>query len=136
MNKHSIIVIKKENKYLQYYDKDWKSYLFPNCKIENKNDIHKIKEYLKQELDLGNEEIEYIGEKTHSKFSERDKIIKEYEHYFYLIELKEYSEYFKNNEFEINSNIFKWFSYNQLLANERIQKVNSDIVSFINEFKI
>ena len=110
MSKHSIIVIKKENKYLQYYDKDWKSYLFPNCKIENKNDMQKIKEYLKQELNLDNEEIKYIGEKTHSKFSERDKIIKEYEHYFYLIELKEYPEYFKNNEFEINSNTFKWFS--------------------------
>ena len=136
MSKHSIIVIKKENKYLQYYDKDWKSYLFPNCKIENKNDMQKIKEYLKQELNLDNEEIKYIGEKTHSKFSERDKIIKEYEHYFYLIELKEYPEYFKNNEFEINSNTFKWFSYNELLSDERIQKVNSDIVSFINEFKI
>ena len=34
MGKHAIIIIKnKENKYLQYYDERWQSYLFLNCKI-------------------------------------------------------------------------------------------------------
>ena len=35
--KHAIIIIKNEkNKYLQYYDNRWESYLFPNCKINDK----------------------------------------------------------------------------------------------------
>ena len=43
--KHAIIIIKNEkNKYLQYYDNRWESYLFPNCKINDKTDYDKIKE--------------------------------------------------------------------------------------------
>ena len=38
---HSIILIKKDNKYLNYYDDRWGMYLFPNIKG---NDIEKIKE--------------------------------------------------------------------------------------------
>ena len=38
---HSIIIIKKENKFLNYYDKNWKMYLFPNLKG---NDIEEINE--------------------------------------------------------------------------------------------
>ena len=34
--KHAIIIIKnEENRYLQYYENRWESYLFPNCKIFN-----------------------------------------------------------------------------------------------------
>ena len=33
MSKHAIIVIKNNNKYLQYYDLRWDSYLFLNCKL-------------------------------------------------------------------------------------------------------
>ena len=38
---HSIILIKRDNKYLNYYDDMWGMYLFPNVKV---NDIEKIKE--------------------------------------------------------------------------------------------
>ena len=37
---HSIIIIKKGNKFLNYYDENWKMYLFPNFKGNN---IEKIK---------------------------------------------------------------------------------------------
>ena len=37
-SRHAIIVIKnKENKYLQYYDERWDSYLFLNCKLYDDN---------------------------------------------------------------------------------------------------
>ena len=43
MGKHAIIVIKnKENEYLQYFDDKWNSYLFLNCKMENKDDVKSI----------------------------------------------------------------------------------------------
>ena len=29
-NIHSIIIIKKDNRFLNYYDERWKTYLFPN----------------------------------------------------------------------------------------------------------
>ena len=36
MGIHSIIVIKNaQGKYLQYFDKRWNCYLFPNCKLPN-----------------------------------------------------------------------------------------------------
>ena len=48
--KHAIIIIKnEENKYLQYYDNRWESYLFPNCKINDKTDYDKIKEELNKQ---------------------------------------------------------------------------------------
>lgn len=136
MGKHSIIVIKKGDKYLQYFDKDWDSFLFPNCKMENEDSISNIKEYLKNLLELEDIQINYVGKKEHSKFSEKHKKVKQYEHYFYLVKINNLPHYLEKNEFEINSNIFKWFSYKELLTNERIQKVNSDIVDFIGEFKI
>ncbi len=41
---HSIILVKKENKYLNYYDDRWDMYLFPNMKG---NDLTQIKEKYK-----------------------------------------------------------------------------------------
>ena len=38
---HSIIIIKKDDKFLNYYDDRWDMYLFPNIK---RNNIDEIKE--------------------------------------------------------------------------------------------
>ena len=120
---------------MQYYDNDWKSYLFPNWKIKDSSDLISIKNYLKDYLEINNENIIYIGIKNHNKFSERHQKFKDYAHYFYLIEIKDYPEYMKQNNFEFNSNTFKWFSYDELLKDKRIQEVNSDIVEYIKEFE-
>ena len=80
--KHAIIIIKNEkNKYLQYYDNRWESYLFPNCKINH--------------------------------------------HYFYKCKIEK--------EFENRKIQFKWYSMEELLGDERIQMVNSDIVEYVKE---
>ena len=39
---HSIIIIKKGNKYLNYYDNRWGMYLFPNIKGNNIEEIKKL----------------------------------------------------------------------------------------------
>lgn len=76
MGIHSIIVIKNaQGKYLQYFDKRWNCYLFPNCKLPN-------------------------------------------------------------NTFKLNEIEYKWFSYSELMSNERIKKVNSDIIRFVKEFNM
>lgn len=139
MNKHSIIIIKNEkNEYLQYFDKKWNSYLFLNSKMENKDDYESIYNKLKQML--GNEKqdinISFIGEKIHKKFSESAKIEKEYQHYFYKITLLKNKEEFNQKEFECFDIKYKWFSFEEFDKDERIQKVNSDIIQFIKSFDV
>ena len=111
--KHAIIIIKNEkNKYLQYYDNRWESYLFPNCKINDKTDYDKIKEEIFGKYGIKINDINYKMEKVHTKFSESDKIEKEFE----------------NRKIQ-----FKWYSMEELLGDERIQMVNSDIVEYVKE---
>ena len=123
---HAIIIIKnEENKYLQYYDNRWESYLFPNCKINDKTDYDKIKEEIFGKYGIKINNINYKMEKVHTKFSESDKIQKTYHHYFYKCKIEK--------EFENRKIQFKWYSMEELLRDERIQMVNSDIVKYVKE---
>ena len=125
MGKHAIIIIKnKSNKYLQYFDDTWDSYLFLNCKMNNKDDITSIKNMLKDKINISNFNYTFIGAKIHTKYSKKDKKEKEYTHYFYKINT--------NEGIKINDK-FKWFSYDELITNEKIMKVNSDIIKFVKE---
>ena len=67
------------------------------------------------------------------KFSESDKIVKEYVHYFYNVKI---NSKLPNNTFNLNYIDYKWFSYSELMNNERIKKVNSDIIQFVKEFNM
>ena len=72
-SRHAIIVIKnKENKYLQYYDERWDSYLFLNCKLYDDSNNEIIKEYVSKQLSIDINKITsiYVGEKVYTKFSE------------------------------------------------------------------
>ena len=139
MGKHAIIVIKNEkNEYLQYFDEKWNSYLFINCKMENRDDVSSIDRELKQSLGISKEDINlfFTGERIHRKFSQSAKIEKEYQHYFYKIELLKPIKQFKQKEFEHLDKKYKWFSFNELTKDERIQEVNSDIVGYIRELNL
>ena len=139
MGRHAIIVLKnKEEKYLQYYESKWESYLFLNCKMIDENDYQAINNKINEMLDIDSSlyNISYINTKVHTKYSVKDKIDKEYTHYFYSFEFNEKFDFFDLNEFERNGIKFKWFSYDDLLNDKRIQEVNSDIVSFIKEFNM
>lgn len=130
MGKHAIIVIKnKKDEYLQYFDERWNSYLFLNCKLNDNFDDNTIKKYVADTLKLDESDIscKFITNKVHTKFSESAKKIKEYDHYFYSVEINK----LENLKTE-NAN-FSWYSFDRLLTDERIQKVNSDIVGFIKD---
>ena len=136
MGVHAIIVIKNEkNEYLQYFDNRWNSFLFLNCKLLNGENADIVKDTIVDKLNVKKEliKVSLIGNKKHEKFSESDKIQKEYVHYFYKVDL---NEKLNNEEFEINGIQYKWFSYANLLKDKRIQQVNSDIVQFVKEFDI
>ena len=101
MSKHAIIIIKnKNNEYLQYFDSRWNSFLFPNCKMRAKDDITSITNYINEILNKKNFKYEFLGKKTHTKYSVSAGIEKEYTHYFYKVDLDIIS--MKDN--------FKWFA--------------------------
>ena len=107
---HSIIIIKKDDKYLNYYDKRWQMYLFPNIKGNNIEEIKRI--YKTQKVKL-------LFDKVHNKYSVSHKEIRTYHHYFY----------------EVNCNIEgDFFTLDELLKNPKIKENNEDIISFIKEY--
>ena len=109
---HSIIIIKKGNKFLNYYDENWKMYLFPNIKGNN---IDKIKNK------YGTDNVKFLFDKIHDKYSVSHDEIRTYQHYFY----------------EIGGNIDikgEYFTLEELLNNKEVKENNSDIIGFIKEY--
>jgi LAS superfamily LD-carboxypeptidase LdcB len=139
MGKHAIIVIRNDkNEYLQYFDEKWDCYLFMNCKLEESFSNKNIIENVSNKLEIAEKEIKctYIAEKTHKKFSESAKKEKEYQHYFYSIDIKNMPDIMKKSNFIINNKQYLWFSLNELENDDQIQKVNSDIVNYVKELKM
>ena len=108
---HSIMIIKKENKYLNYYDDRWKMYLFPNMKGNN---IEKIKAKYKTD------NVKFLFEKVHEKFSVSNNKIKLYHHYFYEVD-----------DADIEG---EYFTLEELLKDPKVKENNEDIISFIKEY--
>ncbi len=50
-------------------------------------------------------------DKIHTKYSESDKINKEYHYYFFIVDVQNINETMSNKEFVINDIQFKWYSY-------------------------
>lgn len=134
MGNHAIGAIKNEkNQYLQYFDKRWNSWLFINCKLPNGDDSEAIKEEIQNKLKIDKNLIEArcVGYKRHRKFSESAKKEKEYVHYFYDIHL---NTRLNLDDFEIDGILYKWYTYEELMNDSRIQKVNGDVIGFMKEF--
>ena len=107
---HSIIIVKKEDKYLNYFDKRWGTYLFPNIKGNNIEEIRKM---------YNTNNVKYLFDKVHDKYSKPNKEVKTYHHYFYEVD--------KNIEGE-------YFTLDELLSKEKVKENNADVIQFIREF--
>ena len=107
---HSIIIIKKDNKFLNYYDERWEMYLFPNIKGNN---IEEIKNK------YNTENVRLLFDKVHEKYSVSHNEMRTYHHYFYQVDT------------DING---EYFSLEELLENPRVKKYNEDIINYINEY--
>lgn len=107
---HSIIIIKKKDKYLNYFDERWGMYLFPNIKGNN---IEQIKaKYCPSKIKL-------LFDKVHDKYSVSHDEMRTYHHYFYEIEADIEGEY---------------FTLEELLNLPKVNENNSDIIGFIKEY--
>ena len=107
---HSIIIIKKDNKFLNYFDERWNMYLFPNIKG---NDIEEIKNK------YNTDNVKLLFDKVHDKYSVSHEEVRTYHHYFYEVDADVDGEY---------------FTLDELLSNEEVKKHNEDIIGFISEF--
>lgn len=135
---HAIIIIKNDKgEYLQYFDDRWDSYLFPNCKLTDDNHKCIITNYLLQQLNVecATEDINYVMDKVHEKYSVSANKVKQYHHFFYTIEKGCLSNERLSRSFTINNINCAWLSLEELENNERIQKVNSDIIEFIKDLQ-
>lgn len=134
-HRHAIIVICDcEGNYLQYYDNNWDSYLFLNCKVDNEDDLDKVALEVRDKINIDALDVKYVFSKVHTKYSIKDKIDKLYHHYFYKVTV-DLSVYL-DKEFSINNIKYKWFSYDELINDKRAMEVNSDIIGFIKYMDI
>lgn len=107
---HSIIIIKKNGKYLNYYDESWGVYLFPNIKGNNI-------EMIKSKYNTNN--VKLLFDKVHNKYSVPHNEIRTYHHYFYEVDANVEGEY---------------FSLEELLNNNKVKEYNADIIEYIKEY--
>ena len=107
---HSIIIIKKGDKYLNYYDDRWDMYLFPNIKG---NDIEEIKKK------YNTDKVKFLFYMKHDKYSKSHKEMRTYNHYFYEVDADIPGEY---------------FTLDELLNDPKVKESNSDIISFIKDY--
>ena len=61
---------------------------------------------------------------------------KEYQHFFYKVNILKNIEEFNKKEFQCFNIKYKWFSFKEFENDERIQKVNNDIIQFVKSFDI
>lgn len=115
-HQHSIIVIKDKEKYLQYFDKNWNCYLFPNTKGD-------IKKYLKEKFNIETKQVKKVKNFIHKKYSESHKEERVYLHTIYKVTQKN----------KIESDKIKWFTLEELEKDEKIQKINKDIIDRVKE---
>ena len=107
---HSIIIIRKGNKFLNYYDDRWNMYLFPNIKGNDIKEIEKM---------YNTSNIKLLFDKVHDKYSIPHDKIKTYHHYFY----------------EVDKNIDgEYFTLDELLTYSKVKENNEDIINFIKEY--
>lgn len=137
-HKHAIIIIKNDkNEYLQYYEKNWKSYLFLNCKLlGNFKEQDIVKEVIERLKFSSNDlKCKYLDDKVHKKYSVSAKKEKEYHHYFYSVEIEKMPSFMNEKDFAIDSIQYSWYSLEELENDSRIKEVNSDIVEFIKKME-
>ena len=136
---HSIVVIKDSfqkfpNRFLVYEDNRWDCEFFLNYK-ENPNNEEFIRSHISNELkiDPGDIQLKYVGQKIHEKYSESAKEAKIYSHKFYLVTIKEFPDFMKQESFESDGREYHWRSMPELEQNPDVQKKNIDVVNFVKE---
>ncbi len=137
---HSLIALKDDykefsNKYLLYYDKDWKCWFFMNYKTNPDNNEKFIIEHLSNQLHIKKDKIslEYIAEEFQTKYSVKEEHNKTYAHRLYKCNILSFPREIQKDEFCIDGIDYKWMSIAEMESDERIKEINSDVVSLVKD---
>ena len=136
---HSIVAIKDTfneypNRFLLYYDARWKCYLFPNFK-DNADNESFIKEGISNKLKVKADGIDmmFLTRKRQQKYSESHKENRTYLHSVYKATIKKFPAAERTDEFDVDGVKYRWMSIPEMESDDRIQKVNSDVVQLVKE---
>lgn len=130
----SLVAIKNEdNKYLQKYVDSWNCWLFPYFRTEhedNKSNVDsKVSELFGKKICTN-----FLRKAVHCKFSQKDSRYKAYNHMLYEYKPTELPDNMKIDTFEIDGTKYKWMTIEEMVADERIFEVNSDIIGFVKTY--
>lgn len=140
LHKFSLIAIKDDfndfaNKILLYYDNSWQCWFlfsFHTSEYQNEESIlQRLSNKLK--IDKSLMKVNYISDRLQAKYSEKDHVNKVYQHSLYQGVIAKFPEIMKNDEFEIEGTKYKWWTIEEMEADENIMKKNGDVVSFVKE---
>ncbi len=136
---HSIVAIKDTfneypNRFLLYYDTRWRCYLFPSFKDNSDNESF-IKEGISNKLKVKADGIEmmFLTRKRQQKYSESHKENRTYLHSVYKATIKKFPALERKDSFEVDGVEYKWMSIPEMEKDDRIQKVNEDVVQLVKE---
>ncbi len=135
----NIVVIRdtrETGKYLVFWSKRWKCWLFPNyhClkgKFSKAKEITHLMEYLKRDLSVSEDiSFRYLGNKLSTKFSVSDKVQKKYNFHFFLVTGGDFHIIQKEN-FQYKGKKYCWKTLDQMYADKRIVKNNLDVLDYV-----
>ena len=84
-------------------------------------------------IDISFLSVEYVSQLISEKISGRDNKNKVYRHNLFLMKIKEFPEYMKNDSFECNGIIYYWKTIAELEKDDIAMSKNSDIIRFVKD---
>lgn len=140
LHRFSVVAIKDSfqdfpNRFLLYYDDAWSCWFFPNFHTSEFQNEQSICQRLSNQLKVDSKSIllRYIADRVQSKYSERDKINKVYQHSLYQATLFSFPEVMKSDEFSIDGINYKWWTISDMEKDPVLFQKNNDVISFVKE---
>lgn len=132
----SIIAIKDgQNRFLLSKNKRWKSCkLFISNKLPDKVEIDKctvnIAKVLADTFDIPESTIHITSKQNFDskKYSESDKTTKYYSFYIFIVQIDNLPDQFRKSSFKHKNKKYYWMTFDEMLSNRKIKKMNLDVV--------
>lgn len=132
---HSLVVIKKRDKFLLYYDERWDCKLFLNYKTQERNNEASITERVAADLNLDRDSLQctYVSSRVQEKYSVSHQENRVYNHRLYEISIENLPKDLKEPDFKIGNKHYYWMTMQEMEKDENIQKKNLEVLDFVKE---
>lgn len=128
--------VSDSNKYLLYWDTGWNCWFFPNHKSGSSYEDSKriLEQYLLTEFKIpeGDCTLQPIGSYENTKYSTEHDENRNYQYTLFrgtVATLPKFRQ--EDGEFSIAGRMCKWMTVSEMLADEKIQKINHDVVAMV-----